>query len=384
MGSDKPAAKNRQKKHEPIYIGLMSGTSIDAIDAALVAIDNGHVQLLHAINYPIPPPLQQAIAQLCQPGINEIERLSQADRQLGEQYAHAVHALLQQSGYHTNDITAIGNHGQTIRHQAHQSPRYTLQIGDPNTIAYHTNMTTISDFRRKDIAAGGQGAPLAPLFHQAFFKSTPAPRAVVNIGGIANISYLNTDHYPTGYDTGPGNLLMDQWIQRHTQQRYDDKGTWAATGRVIKILLEQMLQDAFFSQRPPKSTGRELFNDRWLIHQLQIMRTDIPFKPEDVQATLLELTAQSISHEVNRLPIAPKDIFICGGGAYNTQLMKRLATLLHPTPVASTTALGMPPEWVEAAGFAWLAHQTLAAQPTDTTTITGADKPVVLGGIYFS
>ncbi len=362
------------------YIGLMSGTSIDAIDVVLVDIQPTHTQLVDALNHPIPAALQKTLVDLCTPSDNEIDRLGVADRQLGEQFALAVKALLKQAKCSAKTIQAIGSHGQTLRHRPNAQPAYTLQIGDPNTISYLTGIPTVADFRRKDISAGGQGAPLAPLFHRVFFQSHDHSRVIINIGGISNISYLGKHGSVIGYDTGPGNLLMDLWVNQHQQQAYDKDGAWAASGQVIAPLLEQWLNDDYFQQPPPKSTGREQFNQHWLTTQTATLKHA---DPVDIQATLLALTAYSITQGVIHLDEPVDEIFVCGGGAYNTALMQRLAEQLQPLPLASTEALNMPPEWVEAAGFAWLAQQTLQAKATNMSAVTGAAKATVLGGIYW-
>lgn len=352
---------------------------MDSIDAALVELSKSNCKLLSSLEHKIPTELRQNIINLCQPGDNEIERLGVADKQIAKEFSNAVNQLLEQSPYDKNHIIAIGSHGQTIRHQPDQQEPFTLQIGDPNTIAFETGITTVADFRRKDIAAGGQGAPLAPAFHQHIFSSTKTNRAIINIGGISNISFLPADGEATGYDTGPGNVLMDSWIQKNKQQNYDNNGEWAASGKILTELLALMLNDTFFSLNAPKSTGRELFNLAWLNSKIKNKN----YKPEDIQSTLLELTAQSINNEVKKLPAMVNEIYICGGGAFNTTLMQRLETIIHPAILASTETLGIRPEWVEACAFAWLAKQTLQQLPSNLPAVTGASKSVVLGAIYY-
>jgi anhydro-N-acetylmuramic acid kinase len=363
------------------YIGLMSGTSLDSIDAALVQFNNGQCQLIDFIEHEIPQNLRLQLIQLCSAGNNEIERLGVADKLLAKEFSKAVQQLLQKSLSSKEAIIAIGSHGQTIRHRPDLSEPFTLQIGDPNTIAFETGITTVADFRRKDIAAGGQGAPLAPAFHQMFFSSNTCNRAVINIGGMSNISLLNNNKLVLGYDIGPGNILMDAWMQQHRQKKYDKDGCWAATGKVIPALLDSMLAEHYFSQAAPKSTGRELFNLEWI----ETKTANKNYQLEHVQATLLELTAQTIHNDLNKLHTETEvtEVYICGGGAYNNALMARLKNLIAPRELLSTQALGIAPEWIEACAFAWMAHQTLNHQPSNQPIATGASKAVVLGAIYY-
>ena len=361
-----------------LYIGLMSGTSADGIDAVLLEISSSGMELKGHIERPHPQPLRREILALCQPGDNEIERSGQMDCQLGNAFSKAVNQLLQQQQLAPADITAIGSHGQTIRHHPPGSLAhpFTLQIGDPNIIAEQTGITTVGDFRRRDIAAGGQGAPLVPAFHRAAFGSSK-PRVIVNIGGMANITHLQADN-TQGFDTGPGNVLLDGWVERHQGVRFDNCGEWAASGQVNNTLLDRLLQHDYLKRTPPKSTGRETFHLHWLDQQLQDL-TELD--PADVQATLLEFTAATISQAINQRDC--EAIFICGGGACNTQLMTRLQALNH-APVASTQALGINPQQVEAAAFAWLAHQTLKQRSGNCPEATGAKREVILGGIYLA
>ena len=367
-----------------LYIGLMSGTSIDSIDAALVDLSSATATLKTSHSEAITPSLRQQIIDLCSPGANEIERMGALDRQLGVLFARAVQHLLAKAGLDHSAITAVGSHGQTIRHHPADQNRspdsaFSCQIGDPNTIAECCKITTVADFRRRDIAAGGQGAPLVPLFHRATFAKTGVNRAVINIGGMSNISLLAGDNSVSGFDIGPGNVLLDSWIGLHRGERYDKQGAWAASGEVLSTVLAPMLAHPFFALEPPKSTGREDFNLDWL----QRLLTTLPQQdPADIQACLLELTARSIAHAVDNSGFAVDEVFICGGGAYNTHLMNRLAKLLHPRSLASTRQLGIEPEWVEASAFAWLAKQCLQERPGSDAGVTGATGPRVLGGIY--
>jgi len=358
------------------YIGLMSGTSMDAVDACLVNFADASIQLVATHAEPITEELKQSLLALCQPGDNEIDRLGVLDVQLGEYFAVAVEKLLANASVSRQKVRAIGSHGQTIRHRPQGSYPFTLQIGDPNVIASKTGITTVADFRRRDMAVGGQGAPLVPAFHRAFFHNAAHSRVVVNIGGIANITVLpaQSSQSVVGFDTGPGNTLMDMWSFQQRGLHYDKDGAWATQGCVDKELLSTLLADDYFALRPPKSTGREYFNHGWLTNHMSV-----ELAPENVQATLLELTATSIA---NAIADDIHDVIVCGGGAYNNALMQRLTALCNKQPVVSSASLGLAPEWVEGCAFAWLAQQTLAGQPANIPAVTGARKAVVLGGVY--
>jgi len=362
-----------------LYVGLMSGTSLDGIDAVLIDLASAPT-LIAAETLSFSSGLHRELLALCSSGANEIERMGRADRQLGIELGQSVTKLLSIAQVAPNTIKAIGSHGQTIRHRpphAEETHPFTLQIGDPTSIAELTGITTVADFRRRDIAAGGQGAPLVPAFHRAVFGSNK-PRAIVNIGGIANVTVLPGDNKSiTGFDTGPGNTLLDHWIQRHHGENFDRDGAWGARGVVVPELLNQLLSDSYFAAMPPKSTGREYFNSQWLDHHLN----GKSLRAIDVQATLVEVTARSISEAITVLPFV-NEIFICGGGAYNAHLMTRLEALLHPRLLGSTAQLGIAPEWVEAAAFAWLAQQTMQHKPGNEPTVTGAAGYRVLGAIY--
>lgn len=363
---------------DSLLLGLMSGTSLDAIDAALLRIGSDGFQLVDALEHPIPATTRAAIAELCHSGNREIERMGELDRELGELFASASLALLAQSGISADQIRAIGSHGQTIRHHPpsshHAQAPFTLQIGDPNTIAELTGITTVADFRRRDMAAGGEGAPLAPAFHAAAFLQSDCPRAIVNIGGIANISLLQNSQV-SGFDTGPGNTLLDLWTNKQRGTAFDRDGDWAASGQVRQELLQQLLQHDYLHKEPPKSTGKEAFNLPWLQQKLQRQQ----LRPEDVQATLAEFTAATICHSV---PDSITEIFVCGGGAFNRDLMARIQRRVAPARLASTSRLGIAPEWVEAAAFAWLAYRCLEGLAGNLPSVTGAAGSRVLGGIY--
>lgn len=371
----------------PHFIGIMSGTSLDSIDAALCEFpSSGKPRLLAHHQHPFPTALRRTLVALCQPGDNEIESMGRADRELGQCYADAVLALLDKTSFKTSDITAIGCHGQTIRHRPASTEMpaasaFTLQIGDPNTLASRTGIAVVSDLRRRDIAEGGQGAPLAPGFHQAVFSAKGRDRAIINIGGMANITLLPARGDCQGFDTGPGNVLMDAWIQAQRSSDYDEGGRWAASGECCPDLLEALLALPYFRKKTgPRSTGREDFNAA----KLESVLAGLTYKPkpEDVQATLLEFTAQTIASPLLELSTRPSQAYICGGGAYNTVLMQRLETLLHPTLIASTEQLGIAPQWVEAMAFAWLAHRRIKSLSGNLPSVTGASHPAVLGGIY--
>lgn len=361
------------------YVGLMSGTSMDALDAVLVDCAEPSMQLLAHISRPLPPDLRQQLLSLASVAENELERMAQADRQLGRFCAETVLELLANAGINPGEIAAIGSHGQTIRHAPNASPAYTVQIGDGNTIAQTTGITTVTDFRRRDMVVGGQGAPLVPAFHAALYRDKAIERVVLNIGGIANISILPADEsVPVGgFDTGPGNVLLDAWIQHIRGNLYDQDGAWARSGTVNVPLLESLLSDPYFFRSPPKSTGREHFNLGWLQAHLP---DNLP--AEDVQATLVELTALSIAQALHHQAAKTRELLVCGGGAYNGFLMERLAVHLPGCHVCSTGEYGLAPRWVEATAFAWLAHQTLRNLPGNLPSVTGATDAVILGAIY--
>ncbi len=365
-----------------LYVGLMSGTSADAVDLVLVDFSSAQPRLIHSLSSPLGLDIRTQTHALATPGNNEIDRMGELDQQLGRIFANAIKQLLHDANIQADQIKAIGSHGQTIRHRPPGSVEFpfTLQIGDPNIIAQTTGITTVADFRRRDMAAGGHGAPLVPAFHRAAFQDKKQDRVIVNIGGMANITWLPAKGIATGFDTGPGNVLMDAWILEHKGQSYDRDGAWAASGHVDSGLLAQLLQHPFFNQNPPKSTGREEFNLAWLKAQLSGFETC----PHDVQASLLALTAHSITNDIKRLSAKPLEVFVCGGGAYNSRLMQELQTLLPESTVASSEQLGIAPNWVEAMAFAWLAHQTMNRQSGNLCSVTGAAEEVILGGVYFA
>jgi len=367
------------------FIGLMSGTSLDGLDAALIDFSADRPRLIATHSAPLSVKLREQLLALCTPGNDEIQRMGVADHQLGKLFAQACQQLLAETGITAAQVSAIGSHGQTIRHIPEGDAPFTIQIGDPNVIAQQTGITTVADFRRRDMAAGGQGAPLAPGFHAAMFRSITSDRALVNIGGMANLTLLpaETASSVCGFDTGPGNVLLDCWCQKHQQQSFDKGGQWARTGSIDIALLKQMLTTPYFKAAPPKSTGRELFNQHWLNQQLK--QTGREISAVDVAATLTELTAQTICTDLERYFPHCQELYICGGGAHNDFLMARIDTLTgSDTKVNSTSTLGIAPDWIEAAAFAWLAKQTLAHQPANLPSVTGANSACILGGVYYA
>jgi anhydro-N-acetylmuramic acid kinase len=364
------------------YVGLMSGTSMDGIDAALADIEaDGTFRLVATLSHPWPAELEQELRQLALPGEDEIDRLGVADAHAGEILGNAVMELLRSAGVRPEAVEAIGSHGQTVRHRPGAGHPFTLQIGDPNRLAAHTRITTITDFRRRDMAAGGQGAPLAPAFHKAVFGNGSENRVILNIGGIANLTWLPSDAHEKvlGFDTGPGNRLMDDWIARCKGERYDCDGAWASTGKVSTELLERLLTEPYFRLPAPKSTGTERFNLEWLAEFGGGL--DAGLDAEDVQATLLELTAVTITDAVRSLPAARR-LLTCGGGARNVRLMARIAERLPGIETSTTATAGIDPDWVEAAAFAWLAWRTMNRLNGNLPEVTGAREAVILGGIY--
>lgn len=367
-----------------LYIGLMSGTSMDAIDAALVQWVNNKIALIATHSHPLSSSMRLRIEGLSHPGGDEIERMGALDRELGALFAAAVVQLLDNSGTDPLSITAIGSHGQTVRHRppsagylGHRS--FTLQIGDPSTIAEITGITTIADFRRRDIAAGGEGAPLAPAFHADAFAVPNVNRAVVNIGGFSNISILRGTELCGGSDTGPGNTLLNLWNLRHNKTPFDRDGNWSASGTVSTPLLQALMAHSFFERSGPKSTGKESFNLAWLDETLAALP---PQKEGDVQATLAEFTANTIAASIKDSGVEITEVYACGGGAYNADLMRRLHRALPGATLKSSDALGLAPDWVEAVAFAWLARRTLLGLHSNAPAVTGAQGERILGGIF--
>ncbi|KJZ37674.1 anhydro-N-acetylmuramic acid kinase [Pseudomonas fluorescens] len=359
-----------------LYIGVMSGTSLDGLDIAL--IEQAPAIRLIATHYiPMPETLRTELLGLCASGPDEIARSAITQQNWVKLAAQGVQTLLDQQHLKPEDIRAIGSHGQTIRHEPARG--FTVQIGNPALLTELTGITVVSDFRSRDVAAGGQGAPLVPAFHEALFEERAGNRAVLNIGGFSNLSLIEPGKPVAGFDCGPGNVLLDAWIHQQRGDNFDRDGQWAANGKVEPSLLNELLSDPFFVTKGPKSTGREVFNLPWLTQHLSKLPT---FAAEDVQATLLELTALTIIESLQHAQADTQELLVCGGGAHNTTLMKRLANLLPNAKVSSTAAYGVDPDWVEAMAFAWLAHCCLEGIAANRPSVTGARGLRVLGAIY--
>ena len=363
-----------------IYLGLMSGTSIDSIDAAAITFTGGRLQLLGTHSQAIPESLKQQIIDLCQPGKDSLQLLCETDNQLGELFAEAALALMAAENISAEQVVAIGSHGQTVRHSPPKAGAipFSQQIGDANIIAARTGCRVVADFRRKDMALGGHGAPLVPAFHKWLFADNQANRVVANIGGISNITALPKDGSCFGFDTGPGNLLLDAWCFKNTGNSFDHRGSWGAAGKINTQLLNQLMGHPFISQTAPKSTGREMFNLAWLEQQLE----GCSLAAQDIQATLVGFTAQSLAGAINALNEPADEVYICGGGVFNDQLMAQLQIALGSLPLHSTQQLGLDPTWVEACAFAWLAHQRINNRPGNLPRVTGASRETVLGALY--
>jgi len=364
-----------------LFIGLMSGTSLDGVDGVVVDFSNAQPRVLAHHAMPFAPALKQELLALNTPSDNELHRAALAANGLVRVYAQTVQALLADTSTSAHEVCAIGAHGQTVRHQpgAFDGTGYTLQLNNPALLTELTGIDVVADFRSRDVAAGGQGAPLVPVFHQGIFGQTGKTVGVLNVGGIANLSVLHANGDVLGFDCGPGNALLDHWCQAHTGYAFDNDGAWGASGMVIEPLLHTMLAEAFLHQAPPKSTGRDLFHPTWLAHQLSSYANA---KPADVQATLTELTARACVNDVRRHAADAAELIVCGGGALNGLLMQRLQAGLPQVRVLSSAERGMPPLQVEAAAFAWLARQTVLGLPGNLPKVTGAQGARVLGGIF--
>lgn len=361
------------------FIGLISGTSVDGVDSVLVDFSSDHPQLLASHCHEYPAALRKQILSLCKGENTSLSELGQSNIQIGRCFAAATLQLLSDAGISPEQVTAIGSHGQTVWHEPEGDSPFTMQLGDPNTIAQRTGITTVADLRGRDMTVGGQGAPLAPLLHREIFYSQNVDRAVINIGGISNLTSLPRDGKFLAFDTGPGNVLMDYWIDKHQDLPYDKNGDWSATGQFNLSLLNVLLDEPYFAKQLPKSTGRELFNGKWLEKKIAECKAELT--PEDVQATLLTFTVTTLVSAINNY-CSPQEIYICGGGAHNATLMNELTKVASDVSVSSTATLGVDPDWVEAISFAWMASETLAGRRIDTSPFTGATEPVVLGGIY--
>lgn len=362
------------------YIGLMSGTSLDGVDGVLATTDaDGPLQTRAHAHRPMPEALRRELLALNQAGDDELHRAALATNALMAVHVAVVNSLLAQAGMVASEVLAIGAHGQTVRHRPREDDDtgYSLQLMNGALLAERTGIAVVCDFRSRDLAAGGTGAPLVPAFHASRFAQPGQDRAVLNLGGIANLTLLGAERGVSGFDCGPGNLLLDLWCQRHRGEPFDADGAWAGGGRVDAALLERMLAEPYFALPPPKSTGRDLFNAGWLDRLIADQ------KPQDVMATLAELTASSIADALCRHAPATQQLFVCGGGAYNGNLMRRIAARLGAgVQLASTLALGVPPDQVEALAFAWLARSFLGRRAGNLPAVTGARRACVLGALY--
>ncbi|MCP1482420.1 anhydro-N-acetylmuramic acid kinase [Pseudomonas chlororaphis] len=359
-----------------LYIGVMSGTSLDGLDIALIE-QTPAIRLIATHYIPMPESLRAELLGLCASGPDEIARSAIAQQNWVKLAAEGIHSLLAQQQLKPADIRAIGSHGQTIRHEPTRG--FTVQIGNPALLTELTGITVVSDFRSRDVAAGGQGAPLVPAFHEALFDQSCGKRAVLNVGGFSNLSLIESDKPVAGFDCGPGNVLLDAWINAQRGENYDRDGQWAASGQVEPLLLNALLSDPFFATQGPKSTGREVFNLEWLQEHLARLPA---LPPENVQATLLELTALTIVESLQAAQTDTQELLVCGGGAHNSALMNRLSSLLPNTAVSSTATHGVDPDWVEAMAFAWLAHCCLEGIAANRPSVTGARGLRILGAIY--
>lgn len=362
-----------------LYLGLISGTSADGIDAALVSFDGDTPRLLHGLTHPWPEDLRQQILGVAQgEAVIDLDALGHLDVAMGHGFAEAALRVLGEAGIDAELVRAIGSHGQTLRHRPAGRFPFTLQLGDPSVIAERCGVDVVADFRRADVAAGGQGAPLLPAMHAMLLGQSGEARVVLNLGGIANITCLDLDGGVLGFDTGPANGLMDAWCARHRGEPFDRDGRFASEGRMDDALLRSLLDDPYFQLAPPKSTGREHFHLAWLERHL----AGRSLAPADVQATLLELSARSVADAIARHAAGTRRVLVCGGGVHNRALMERLAARLAPMELQSTAVLGVDPDYLEAMAFAWLARQRLLGLPGNLPAVTGARGPRVLGAVY--
>ncbi len=360
-----------------LYIGVMSGTSLDGIDLVAVKFTGQTPHLLAKRMMAFPQKMKELLIALSQGEKITLQEIGQINHLLGQTYADCINLFIEEYQINKHDIQAIGCHGQTVFHQPESEYPFTMQLGDANIIAIKTGILTVADFRRKDMALGGQGAPLVPAFHAAMFSDPNICRVIVNIGGIANITILQPNEAVEGYDTGPGNMLMDAWINKHKGSAFDRNGEWASEGLVDLAFLHQLLSAPYFSKPQPKSTGRELFHLTWLEEQIALFGQSL--KAEDIQASLLRFTARSIANEIKMRPAG--ELLVCGGGAKNQQLMKALQEELPLWKVIDTDSI-MDSDYVEAIAFAWLASRTLSGKPGNLPEVTGASRECLLGAIY--
>lgn len=361
------------------YIGIMSGTSLDGLDIVIIEQQPNLPSQLIASHYlAMPKQLRSDLLSLCTSSIDELARAAIAEQQWAQLAANGINELLSKQQLTAKDIVAIGSHGQTVRHEPDR--HFTIQLSNGALLAELTHITVVTDFRRRDMAAGGQGAPLVPAYHEALFKDNNKHRAILNVGGFSNLSLLSPNQTTHGFDCGPGNVLLDTWIHHKLNKNYDDKGAWAASAAPNQELLTLFLNDAFFSKTGPKSTGRELFNFDWLSHKLKQFKQ--PLADAIIQSTLLELTVQSIIQSLKQAQATTDELIVCGGGAFNDELLTRLQQNLPNSKVLTTQDYGIPPEWLEAMAFAWLAYCCLEKIPANRPAVTGAKGLRVLGAIY--
>ncbi|MXS86439.1 anhydro-N-acetylmuramic acid kinase [Nitrosomonas sp. HPC101] len=362
------------------YVGIMSGTSLDGVDAVLVNFHEASFSLISTCYAPYDPSLRAKLLSLNQSGEDELHRAALSSNRLSRLYAEAVERLLEKTGIDPGKIVAIGCHGQTIRHCPQPENMYSIQLVNGALLAELTGITVVTDFRNRDIAAGGQGAPLVPVFHRELFSHPDIHRLIINIGGIANITSLpakNSVDSVSGFDCGPGNMLMDAWCLQHTGESYDRNGLWAKSGKVINGLLEDLLNFPYFSMQPPKSTGREMFGLAWLLSYLTGREA-----AQDVQSTLLQLTVRTVADSIRTCYPAARELYLCGGGAHNDALVVRLQQMLSDCQIRQTNILGIDVDWVEACAFAWLARQSIESTPGNLPAVTGAAGERVLGAVY--
>ncbi|HEX4151153.1 MAG TPA: anhydro-N-acetylmuramic acid kinase [Steroidobacteraceae bacterium] len=361
-----------------LYLGLISGTSMDAVDAALVDFGASPLSLIAASAVPFDPELKARITAAIESHEQvSLDEIGQLDVAVAREFSKSVRELLRRAGVNAADVSAIGSHGQTLRHRPDLPIPFTWQIGDPSTLAELTGITVVGDLRRRDVAAGGQGAPLLPVFHDQVFRSDAQDRVILNLGGIANITILARGREVSGFDTGPASRLLDAWISHHSDREFDEQGAWASSGRIDAGLLNRLLAEPYLALPAPKSTGRELFNLAWLLDRLGSEKR----RPEDVQATLLEYTAATVADAIRRY-CPGASVYACGGGAHNTALLEALGRRLSPALVTTTSSLNLDPDYVEAIAFAWFARRTLAGLPSSAPSVTGARGARILGGVF--
>jgi len=362
-----------------LYIGLMSGTSADSIDAAILDLPDNKINVLDVKNFPIPKELKARIYKASESDEIDNKEIQELNYEMGKLLVKSVKALLLKKKLQPSQIQAIGSHGQTIKHEPLTKNPFSLQIGSPEIISKELKITTVADFRSDDIQAGGQGAPITPVFHKAVFGSVNKRRVIINVGGISNLTAIDAKNKVIGFDTGPGNCLIDAWSRKNNIGQYDKNGNWARTGKVHEILLRELLKDKYFFKNYPKSTGPDYFNIKWLERSLSELNENI--KPQDVQATLLELTTKSITDQVNNVGYQKENIYLCGGGIHNTTLVKSLSDKLQGK-VKTTLDLGIDPDFLEAICFGWLAKKRIENVKFDLSSITGSNVDVYLGRIW--